>query len=355
MALSYAQITTRGLQLLQDTGAATYTSTITGQIIKDELKRISRYVPLFVDVIFQIESRCGTDVTGTASKLTDSVKGQFLAADVTNEKVVHNVTDDTWAVVTARDSANVLSLSRDIMDANESYEIYNKRCRNKRQIYIGDMPTEYWDHVVAVEYPIGTERPFINLGQVIELDTRDAYIQDSNSTLANLGKVNVLVRFAVPHILCQLTDLAGEVDFVAGYAEGVSTIHVDGLGATEVIEIGDQFTLENHRSTYIITAQTTLSSNEGDISFYPPLEAALTDNDDITFKKSTLTPTLEEILVQRLGARSMLSNTVTKLDAVNKGGTEAYSRERTWAGDILAETERTLRGMVRAIPSTRRM
>ncbi len=307
MALSYANILDRIEQTLQDTGNNIYDTTELGMWIEDELKRISRFVPLFVDVIFQIESRSGTDVTGTASKLTDTSKAQFLAADATNEKVVHNTTDDKWAVVTARDSASVLSLSRDIMGSGDSYEIYNKRCRNKRQIYIGDMPSEYLNRVVSVEYPLGTERNFTVLGEVIELDIEDGAIQDSNSTLANLGRVDVLVRFAVPQILSQLTDLAGEVDLVAGYAEGLSTIHIDGMGAAEVIEIGEQFTLENQRSTYIITVSTTLASNEGDITFYPPLEAALVDNEDITFRKSTLTPNLEDILTQRVAARASIS------------------------------------------------
>ncbi len=349
MSLSSANILDRIEQLLQDTSNATYDVTELGYWVEDELKRISRSVPLLIDVIFQIESRSGTDATGTASKLTDSSKTQFLTADATKEKVVHNTTDDKWAVVTARDSSSVLSLSRDIMSTGDSYEIYNKRCRNKRQIFIGDMPSEYWDHVVAVEYPIGTERNFKKLGEVIELEVYDATIQDSNSTLTNLGRVDVLVRFAVPQILCQLTDLAGEL--TAAPAEGDTSVSVDGLGSTELIEIGDQFTLENHRSLYIITVAVTTSGNAATLTFYPPLEAAAADNDDITFRKSTLTPQLEEILCQRVAARAMLSNTSTKLDKINTGGEGVYSRERQWAMDLLAETERTLRSLVRSIPA----
>ena len=351
MALSYQNILDRIEQTLQDTANATYDTTELGMWIEDELKRISRYVPLFVDVIFQVESRFGSDSAGTASSLTDTAKAQFLAADATNEKVVHNITDDTWAVILTRTSSSVVTLSRDIMAAGEQYEIYNKRCRNKRQIYIGDMPAEYWDNVVSVEYPIGKERGFKTLGQIIELEVYDSAIRDSDSTLATLSSVDVLVRFAVPQLLSQLTDLAGKVDLGAGYAAGLSTIHIDEVGATEVIEVGEQFTLENHQSTYIITTPTTLSSNEGDITFYPPLEAAVIDNDDIAFKKSSLTPDLEEILCQRVAARAMLSNTVTKLDAVTTGGGNVYPRERQWAMDILTETDRTLRGTVRAIPA----
>ena len=348
MSLSYANISTRILQLLQDTAGATYDSTELGYWIEDELKKISRYKPLFIDVIFQIESRSGHDTAGTASALTDATKAQFLAADATKEKVVHNLTDDTWAVILTNSSTSVNTLSRDIMAVNETYEIYNKRCRNKRQIYIGDMPELYRQKVVSVEYPIGKERNFFLLDDVIELDMENSAIADSDSTLSNLGKIDVLVRFAVPHILSQLTDWAGEL--TADAAEGATSIAVDGLGNTEIIEIGEQFHMENHRSVYIITAQVTTSANAATLTIYPGLEAASSNNDDITFRKSTLTPELEEILCQRVAARAMLSNTVTKLDGIPKGGQGTYLRERQWALDILAETERELRAGIRPIP-----
>jgi hypothetical protein len=349
MSLSYANILDRIEQLLQDTSNTTYDVTELGMWIEDALKLLSRWRPLLVDIVFQVESRCGTDATGTASKLTDSVKAQFLAADATNEKVVHNTTDDTWAVVTARDSASVLSLSRDIMDANETYEIYNKRCRNKRQIFIGDMPSEYWDRVVRVEYPIGKERGFRKLGEVIELDVEDVAIQDSDSTLTTLAQVDVLVRFALPQVLCQLTDLSGELS--AGAAEGATSIAVDGLGPTELIEVGDQFTLENQRSTYIITAAVTTSGNAATLTFYPPLEAAASDNDDVTFRKSTLSSHEEAVICRAVAKLAMMSNTVTKLDTVNTGGGNVSQNEQAWAMRILEDTMGELRSRVRAIPS----
>ncbi len=349
MALSYATILTRISQLLQDTSLATYDATELGMWIEDELKRISRYHPHFVDVVFQIESRSGSDATGTASALTDSVKSQFLSTDAAKEKVVHNITDDTWAVVTAYTSTSVMTLSRDIMDAGESYEIYNKRCRNKRQIYIGDMPSLYRQKVVSVEYPIGTERNFKLFNDVVELDVEDSAIFDSNSTLTTLNSVDVLIRFAVPHILCQMTDLEGALT-AATEAEGDTQIAVGSLGATELIEAGEQFTLENHRSLYIITTDVTTSGNAATLTFYPPLEAGALINEVVTFRKSTLTPELEEILCQRVAARAVLSDTIKKIDAVNVGGSQVYSKNRQWALDILAETTAELKAGVRALP-----
>lgn len=306
MSLSYANLQDRVEMFLQDSTNATYDTTELGYWIEDELKRLSRFRPLIVDVVFQIESRRGTDVTGTASALTDSVKAQFLAADATNEKVVHNITDDTWAVVLTQTSTSVLTLSKDIMDANEQYEIYNKRCTNRRQIYIGDMPSEYRKQVISVEYPVGTERNFELRDDVIELLVDDYAILDSDSTLTTLNEVDVLVRFAVPNILSQLTDLAGELS--AGASAGDTSIAVDGMGATEIIEVGEQFTLENHRSVYIITTQVTTSGNAATLTFYPPLEAASSNNDDITFRKSTLTTFEEDLLVRMVTIRAIQSD-----------------------------------------------
>ena len=188
MALSYANILTEILQYLQDTGAAIFASAETQYGIENELKHLSRFSPQIIDVVYKLESRTGTDVTGTASSLTDLVKLQFVAGDATDEKVVHNTTDHTWAVVLANSSPSVNTLSRDIMDANENYEIYNKRCRNKRQIYIGDMPT--YMYIKSVEYPIGTPRNYTQVSNdVIELEVYDSTIRDSDSTLTNLNQL----------------------------------------------------------------------------------------------------------------------------------------------------------------------
>ena len=64
----------------------------------------------------------GTDDTGTADKLSDA--GIFTgAASVYVGYYVHNTTDDTYAIITAKDSDDVLSIGSDIMDSAETFEI----------------------------------------------------------------------------------------------------------------------------------------------------------------------------------------------------------------------------------------
>jgi len=332
MSRTYAQIQDLVEQMLQDTGAATYDTTETGYWIEESLKELAQYDPHIVEVVFQIESRTGTDTAGTASSLTDTSEAQFLSTDPTDEKVIHNTTDHTWAVVLGYTSTSVLTLSADIMDDGENYKIYNKRCWNEKQIYIGDVTDYLW--IDSVEYPIGTKRNWKVYGEVLEIDV--TIVEDSDSTKTDLPNVDVLVRFAKPHRLCQLTTLSGEL--TADESKGDTTIAVDGLApATGEVEIGDEFHLENHKTLYAITSATTLSGGAGDITFYPGLEANAAENDDITFTKSTLKPQHEELFCHLVAARAVLSDNIRHINEIPKGGANAWSDYQAWGERKLAE------------------
>ena len=327
--LSYANLTARVLQFLQDTGAATYDATETGYAIENEIKRLSRYAPVLIDVIFPVESRTGADTAGTASKLTDTTKSQFLSTDPTNEKVVHNIDDDTWAVITGYTSTSVLSISKDIMASGESYEIYNKRCRNEKQIYIGDMP--FYLGIESVEYTIGTERYFKISRDIIELDVDDSIILDSDSTLTTLNQVDVLVKFALPQVLCQLTDLLGAVH--TGASALATSMQVKSFTDAQVVEVGEMFNIAGHRTTYMVTTELTLANQAttgSSLSFYPGLEAAATADDVITFIKSTLQPNYEDLLERMVVSRAVQSNSINYINATNLGGPKTMQDYQQW-------------------------
>ena len=64
----------------------------------------------------------GVDDAGAVYKVSDV--GMFTAAEsVYVGKYVHNTTDDTYALITAKDSNDVLSISGDIMDIGEGFKI----------------------------------------------------------------------------------------------------------------------------------------------------------------------------------------------------------------------------------------
>ena len=304
MARTYAETLAAISQMLQDTGNATYDTTELGYWIEEGLKDrdFNKAFPHIVPVVFKVESRTGTDTAGTASSLTDNSKNQFVSGDATNEKVVHNTTDDTWAVILANSSTSVNTLSGDIMDSGESYEIYNKRCRSKRQIYIGDVTDYLW--IDSVEYPIGTPRNWIVFNDVLEILVD--LVGDSDSTLPTLGKVDVLVSFVKPHRLLQFQSSCDSAD--------------------------------NQRYRYTITADVTTSANAATIAFFPGLERTVTaDVESLTFVTSTLLPDHEEIFAQLVAARAVVSDSLNYINDIPKGGQNTWANYQTWAAGRLVD------------------
>ena len=333
---THAQITTLVLQMLQDTGASTYGSAETGYWITESLKEFSFYDPHIISMVFKIESRIGTDTAGDSYKLTDTTKSQFLTTDGSDEKVIHNVTDNTWATATSATASTttVITMTSDIIASGDNYEIYNKRCWNKRQIYIGDSTDYLW--IDSVEYPIGRKRNFKVYGDILEIDVDG--ITDSDLTATNLPNIDVLVRFARPHVLTSLVVLAGKVKTTA--AVGATSMGVYTFTDNEVVGLGDEFYLAGQRTVYSVTLGATMtnqSSTGKTIYFYPALVATATAEDVITFVKSTLQPQHEELFCHLVAARAVLSDDINYIDAINKGGTDTYAKFRDWGERKLAE------------------
>jgi len=327
-------------QIYQDTGNAVAGTVEWDYWIEEGLKKFSTYRPHLVDVIFKLESRFGDDVTGTSDKLTDSVKAQFLATDATDEKVVHNISQNTYAVVLAQDSTSIYSISKDIFSANEAYRIYNKRCTNNRQIYIGDVIDYLW--IDSVEYPVGTKRNWKEFdGDVIEImvDT----LPDTDSTLDRLPNEDVLVRFVKPH----------KMFFVAGTTTGriattttAGTLSISaGTLGTGSIFAGDEFHLENQRLVYTVTAQAVITSNTATFSFFPGLDTdAPNTTDVITFRTNTLKPQDEEIFGRFVVSRAAMSNSRGFINKVEPGGPGVWADYIGFQRNLYNEVIGELRG-----------
>jgi hypothetical protein len=70
-----------------------------------------------------------------------------------------------------------------------------------------------------------------------------------------------------------------EVNLMAGYAVGTTTMAVDGI--TGALVTGDYFTVGGRQQRYRITAHTETLGNTTSITFTPGLVTAAVDNDDI--------------------------------------------------------------------------
>lgn len=300
---------------LQDSSNTYFSAAELAYLLEDVLKEMSLPCPYIMRETFKMESRTGSATSTTTRALVDSTNVQFLSTDV--GKVIHNTTDNTWAVVTAYVSTSQLTLSENIMASGEEYEMYNEECRSNREIYIGDILDYVGKNhgVIDVEFPVGTKRNFEVEGDVLRLlidfDPDDSADADAD--------VTAYVWFKKRQRVSQLTDLAGEIDY-ASYAAGTTTIHIDGLQATGTFQEGTLFTIEGLAKIYRATADATIASNECDVVIYPGLEYAIADGADITIIGSTLSEALERVAVELTCAKALLSKSIYFMNRVNDGG-----------------------------------
>lgn len=80
------------------------------------------------------------------------------------------------------------------------------------------------------------------------------------------------------------TDVVGAVNNAGGYAAGATTMAIDGLSLAETLVEGDSFVIAGNTQRYALTADTTLSSGAGSITFTPGLAAAVVDDTVVTFE-----------------------------------------------------------------------
>jgi len=87
----------------------------------------------------------GTTDGTTGDKLEDS-GADFVTDAVVAGMMVHNITDDTWAMITARDDLNTLSLDRDIMVSGEVYVIGTAVLNGDDGQVMVEIPKFYFKH-----------------------------------------------------------------------------------------------------------------------------------------------------------------------------------------------------------------
>jgi len=339
MPKSFATLVTEVQTELQG-DSTVFTSAKVAIQLEKAIRLVSEYSPYEMMEVFKIESRTGTADEDKANALVDDASLQFLATDVGKE--VYNKDDRTWAVVTAFVDTGELTLSEDIFpDGDEAYALFNKGCRDNKQIYIGDV-TDYIDppeHGVTrgyVEHPIGDKRNFTIEGDILTVDIDS--VDDSADSDAD---VEVYVWFLKRHRVSQLTDLAGTLNGTP--AAGARTLTIADLSGTEVVAEDTLFTIDGVRGTYRVTADKTLVGGGGVILFWPGLENAGTTAAVITIVGSTLNTGLERLVVELATAYSALSRSSYNFDKVPKGGRgtmgEYISYYREKMASTLAELE----------------
>ena len=77
-------------------------------------------------------------------------------------------------------------------------------------------------------------------------------------------------------------DAVGAIDNGAGYAKGVSLIHIDELTVGGTWVTGDTFVIAGNTQRYAVAADVTFAGGEGDVTFTPPLAADVADGAVVT-------------------------------------------------------------------------
>lgn len=313
MAWTHSAIKTRISSILQDPSATIFDTATDKEMeleIIDSGFAIAKWVP-HVDSapdVFQIESRTGTATSDTSGALVDGTNAQFLSTDV--DKVVFNATDKTWGIVTAYVSTSQLTLNKDLFpDGNETYYMFNKGCKNINQINIEDIVDRYEiEDGDRIEHPIGTRRNIDSVeGDILTIGVDTSVLDDSSQVDDASPNVAVHVYFRKRHFISVMTDLSGIVDLSAGYDAGDTSMMIDSLTTGDVIKAGQLFTIAGTRGTYRVTTAVTVASSEAIVAFYPGLENDVDNDTVVTFKQSTLKPTLEPLFCRYVAAKLAMS------------------------------------------------
>ena len=313
MAWSFSTIKTRISSLLQDPAASIFSTDTDGEMeleITDSSRDIARWVPYIASNpdVLQMESRSGAATSDTSGALVDATNAQFLSSDVGN--VVYNIDDKAWGIVTAFVSTSQLTLNKDLFpDGDESYRMYNQGCTEISQINIVDITDRYEvEDGDRIEYPIGTRRNIDAVeGDIITVGVDTSMVENSSQVDSASPNVDVHIYFRKRHFISQLTTLTGAVNLSAGYSAGDTKMVLGTLQTTGTIKAGQLFTIAGTRGTYRVTTDATITAGAATISFYPGLENDVDDTTVVTFKQSTLTPTLEPLFCRYVAAKLAMS------------------------------------------------
>ncbi len=120
------------------------------------------------------------------------------------------------------------------------------------------------------------------------------------------------------------TDVSGIIDTGTTYAAGETTIHIDNLAnGTDTYAKGSIITIADNTGQYVVTADVTVASDEGDFPIYPALNAAVANDKVVTFHPA-LTTSKENLFFHR-NAFAMVSAPLEPPLGGAKGATVAYN------------------------------
>jgi len=130
----------------------------------------------------------------------------------------------------------------------------------------------------------------------------------STSTITDYWRSDVILNCSKRHYATTQTDLAGAINagVASGYANGVWTINVDGLG-TGQIDGGTVFKIDGTNGFYRVTKDATITIGAATLYIEPCLYSRATENAVVTFYPTSLNPALELQIINLVAGHAALN------------------------------------------------
>lgn len=130
----------------------------------------------------------------------------------------------------------------------------------------------------------------------------------TTGTVTDYWRSDVILNCDEKHYATTQTDLIGAIDSgsASGYAEGVWSINVDGLG-TGQIDAGTLFRITGTGGIYRVTQDVTIVTNEATLYIEPRLSDRAVENAVVTFYPTSLNPVVESVIPDLVAGHAALN------------------------------------------------
>ncbi len=324
-----AQLNTAVLAILDDTGGAIFTDTSTALV--EALTDFSRERP------YEVEHwMTATDKSREISTagLVDLIEPMFAiypillkntdGKAIDDEDLSYNRRNIEWEgdIVRMSLSSAPIAGATDSLTGTVTTTASSTAVSGSGTAFTTELRAGYSIYIGSNWYRVAS----ISSDTALVLEANVASADAGTDTSMSYWRADVILKCHKKHFLAAQIDLAGAIDNTGGYAEGVWTIHIDGLG-TGTMAVNTPFTIAGVPGLYRITADATIATSEADIVFEPALKGRVADGALVTFKPSSLNPQEETWLTELAAAqiainfvgngRTAINNATTILDLIN--------------------------------------
>ncbi|KKK86223.1 hypothetical protein LCGC14_2765410, partial [marine sediment metagenome] len=274
------QIIDREEVILEDGSNVIFTEAVLSDETQNALPEISEFVPQLVKHIIPVTNGSKIiDISGITG-LIDIDKVEYKVDQEPKQYRSHKLWGDELEldlqkapVATSKGTlTGTLTFTTDSTAVTGSSTLFTTEL--EEGVYIQTSGGSTWYRIASISSDTA-----LVLTAVAESDDNGADTADSSK----YWREYVWLYCRKVHTLTTLTDLAGAIDLVAGYAAGAVLIHVDALGSGTIPK-NTILTIAGVSGSYRVTADATIGANETDITISPGLAGRAPNNVVVTIR-----------------------------------------------------------------------